>query len=77
MARYHFNFRSRWTSVTDRNGIDLPDVQSAREKALASIREDFANAALTGSVHPPYSIVITDASGREVATITRKDAFHS
>lgn len=75
MARYYFNFRSPWTVVLDENGLDLLDLRAAREKALASVRADFANAIKTGMVHPPYSIIITDASGREVATIASKDVF--
>lgn len=77
MVRYFFNFRSPWTVVLDENGLDLFDLHAAREMALASVREDYANAIETGAIHPPYSIVITDASGREIATITNKDVFQS
>jgi hypothetical protein len=77
MAQYYFNFRSPWNVVLDEDGLDLLDVHAAREKALVSVLEDFANAIKTGSVHPPYSIIITDASGREVGTITSKDVFQS
>lgn len=77
MARYYFNFRSPQNVVLDEEGLDLLDVRAAREEALATVREDFANAIKTGSVPQPYSIVITDASGREVETITTKDVFQS
>jgi hypothetical protein len=77
MAQYYFNFRSPWNVVLDEDGLDLLDVLAAREQALVSVREDFANAIKTGSVHPPYSIIITDASGRKVGTITSKDVFQS
>jgi hypothetical protein len=77
MVHYHFNFRSRWNVVHDKDGLDLRDLHAARETALASVREDFADARETGAVHPPYSIIITDASGRELATITSRDVFQS
>ena len=77
MAHYYFDFRSPQNTVLDEKGLDLLDVRAAREEALASVREDFANAIKTGSLPPPYSIIITDASGREVATITTKNVFQS
>ena len=77
MARYYFNFRSPQNVVLDEEGLDLLDVRAAREEALATVREDFANAILIGSVPQPYSIIITDAFGHEVETITTKDAFQS
>lgn len=63
--------------MLDEEGLDLVDVRAAREQALASVREDFANAIKIGSLPSPYSIIITDASGREVETITTKDVFQS
>jgi len=63
--------------VLDEEGLDLLNARAARDKALASVREDLANAIKTCSVPSPYSIIITDASGREVATITTKDVFQS
>ena len=77
MAHFHFNFRSPENMVLDEEGVDLLDVGAAREEALASAREILANAIKTGTVPPPYSIVITDASGRAMATITVKDVFQS
>ena len=77
MAHYYFNFRSPHNMVLDEEGLDLLDARAARDQALASVRKDLANATKTGSVAPPYSIIITDASGREVATITNKDVFQS
>jgi hypothetical protein len=77
MARYYFNFRSPWNIVLDEEGLDLLDVQSAREQALASVRDEFANANTTGSLPTPYSIIITDSAGREVATVSIKDILQS
>jgi hypothetical protein len=75
MARYYFNFRSSQNIVLDEKGLDLLDVRAAREKALAFVRQDCANAIKTGSVPEPYSIIITDAFGREVATIATQAVF--
>jgi hypothetical protein len=77
VTHYYFNFRSPWNLVLDENGLDLLDLHDAREKALASVREDHARSMETGSVHPPYSIIITDASGRELATIGSRDCLQS
>jgi hypothetical protein len=77
MARYYFNFRSARNVVIDENGLDFIDVRAARDEAMASVREDYANASKAGCTHPPYSTMITDASGREVATITAEDILQS
>ena len=63
--------------MLDEEGLDLLDAQSAREQALASVREDFAETSKTGWLPPPYSIIITDAFGREVATVSIKDVLPS
>lgn len=62
--------------MLDEDELDLLDLHAARAKALASVREDYANAIEAGTIHPPYSIIITDASGREMATITNKDVLN-
>ena len=77
MARYYFNFRSAHNVVIDENGLDFIDLRAARDEAMASVREDYSNAVKAGWTHPPYSIIITDASGREVAAITAEYVFQS
>lgn len=77
MAHFYFNFRSSRNLVLDEEGLDLHDIDTAREEALASVRKVFANAIEAGSVLPPYTIIIIDASGREVATIANNDVLQS
>ena len=52
MARYYFNFRSARNVVIDENGLDFTDVRAARDEAMASVREDYANAS-RGGLDPP------------------------
>jgi hypothetical protein len=75
MPRYYFHFRSDHGTALDDQGTDFPDLSTAREQALASARELLADAIRAGDHDGPQRVVIADASGRELATVSMKDVL--
>ena len=61
----------------DEEGTDLPDLDSAHKAAWACARELLAIADKEGADRMRESILITDASGREVATVDIRDVLPS
>jgi hypothetical protein len=76
MPRYYFHIRNADDMARDEEGTDLPDLDSAHEAALACARELSAIADKEGA-GMPESISISDASGREVATVDIRDVLRS
>ena len=74
MARFYFNVRMDNNVEPDPEGVDLPSLEAARDEALHSAREILANA-IKASSHPIDGFVITDESGRELETVSLKDAL--
>ncbi len=75
MPRYYLHIRSADGTALDEEGTDLPDLNSAREHALAGAREMLASAIKVGNDRIPESIVVTDVSGKELAAIPFRDAL--
>jgi hypothetical protein len=74
MPRYFFHLRNQHETI-DEEGCDFADEEAARREGLASARELLADAIRLGRNFPPEQIVIADASGHEVATISLKDVL--
>ena len=68
MPHFYFHFR-QGEKIIDDEGLDLPDLAAAQAEALKSIREIVAERVLTGDDFPD-SIVITDADGKEITSVT-------
>ncbi|WP_029584918.1 hypothetical protein [Bradyrhizobium sp. URHD0069] len=75
MPRYFFHFRNADDMSRDEEGADLPDLDSAHKAALVCARELLAIAVKEGADRMPERILITDASGREVATVDIRDVL--
>ena len=73
MPRYYFHIRNVDDMARDEEGTDLPDFDSAHKAACA--RELLAIAVKEGADRMPDSILITDASEREVATVDIRDVL--
>ncbi len=73
MARFYFHIRKGEALLEDDEGLDLPDLNAAREQALLSAREVVADAVKFGRPAPDC-FVITDESGHEVASLSFKEA---
>jgi hypothetical protein len=75
MPRYYFHIRNADDMARDGEGTDLPDFDSAHKAALVCARELLAIAVKEGADRMPDSILITDASEREVATVDIRDVL--
>jgi hypothetical protein len=60
--------------ATDDEGLDLPDLDAAREQALESARELVCDAVHKGYLNLDHRIEIEDEKGGRV-TLTFRDAF--
>jgi hypothetical protein len=65
VARYYFHLQRGGQLIEDEHGEELPDLDRAREKALAAAREMLAEAIRAGVDIPVDAIVIQDSSGEQ------------
>jgi hypothetical protein len=75
MARFFFHTRRGDEIAKDDEGFELPNLAAARKEALATAREIVADAVKFGKDRTPDSVLIADADGREVMTVSLKDAL--
>jgi hypothetical protein len=73
MVRFYFNLQTDGAVSEDPDGTDLPDLDAARQDATMAAREMAAAAVATASETPVDDILITDASGRVLATVSLAD----
>jgi hypothetical protein len=59
MPRYYFDTRDGHTFVQDDIGVELPDIEAARDQAAVALAE-MAKEALPGSVRRALSIEVRD-----------------
>jgi hypothetical protein len=69
LPHFYLHFRQGETIIDDDEGLDAPDLATAQDEALKVMREIVAESVF--AVHDvPDSIVITDADGKEITSIT-------
>jgi hypothetical protein len=74
MPRFYFHVYNHIVAM-DEEGLDLPDVEAAREQALESARELVCEDIHKGQLNLDHRIEVEDAAGKKVLTITYRDAF--
>jgi hypothetical protein len=74
MPRYYFHVFNDAVAMDD-EGVDLPDLDAAREQALESARELVCDAVHKGHLNLEHRIEIEDEKGERVLTLTFRDAF--
>ena len=75
MRRFFFHLRSGEQIITDYEGVDLLDVDTARQEALAAARQILADAIRSGRKDIPEAFVIADSEGRELETLLFAEAL--
>jgi hypothetical protein len=75
MARFYFHIREHDHIKPDPEGCDLPDLAAARNEALQSAREILSSAIRGPDPHLFDCFVIADEAGRELATVSLKEAL--
>jgi hypothetical protein len=77
MPRFYFHMRTDQDLVLDDEGIELPDIDVAKEDALKAAREIMARKIRYGSDDFPDAVVIFDQDGKEIASVALVDALPS
>jgi hypothetical protein len=75
VQKFFINFRTADGISKDDEGIDLPNLEAAREEALTSIREVTADSIKAGRANQIQAAFITDANGQELMTIPVAEAL--
>lgn len=75
MPRYYLHVRDGVDEMLDPDGSDLPDLDAARESALAGARELLAADMTQGILDLRYRIDIENTAGEIVDTLRFADAF--
>ena len=75
MRRYYLHIRNADDVLLDEEGTDLPDLNAARELALASARDLLGDAIKAGKGVVPESIVVADADGQELMSVPLEHAL--
>ena len=66
MARYHLHLHECGTITTDEEGLDRPDMESARHEALVAAREVMCGELMNGKLCLDCHIEVQDEAGRVV-----------
>jgi hypothetical protein len=74
MPRFYFHVFND-VVTTDDEGLDLPDLDAAREQALESARELVCDAVHKGHLNLDHRIEIEDEKGDRLLVLTFRDAF--
>jgi hypothetical protein len=75
MAKFYVHFRNGDQVAIDDEGVDLPDVEAAKDLAIKSAREIVAEAIKHGYSTILDAVVITDEAGKDLMTIPATDVL--
>lgn len=74
MPRFYFHVYND-IIATDEEGLDLPDVDAAREQAMDSARELVCESIHKGHLNLDHRIEVEDEQHHSVMTVSYRDAF--
>jgi hypothetical protein len=74
MPRYFFHVKYKAKTIRDEEGMDLRDLDAAREEAEASARQITNDRLLFGELVEDEAFVVTDEQGETVLTFPLNDA---
>jgi len=75
MPRYYFHVRDHTRAIIDEEGIELPDLEAAREEAVAAARELMSQSILKGESCDGRVFDIADVQGCVVLSVPFSDAI--
>jgi hypothetical protein len=75
MGRFYFHLRAGDGLIRDDEGIDLPDIATARHEAILAARELLAEAIKDGKPTVPDAFVIMDEGGRTIDIVPLAAVF--
>ncbi|MEA3003250.1 MAG: hypothetical protein QOH81_2038 [Sphingomonadales bacterium] len=74
MPRFYFHVFNDVVAM-DEEGIELPDLATAREQAMDAAREMVCEAINKGHLNLDYRIEVTDEGGETLTIVSYRDAF--
>ena len=74
MPRYFFHVFNDVTAI-DEEGIELRDLEAAREQALEAARELVCESVHHGHLNLDHRIEVEDEAGKRLLSISYRDAF--
>jgi hypothetical protein len=77
MPRFYIHVRNGAGLSEDLEGFDLPDVEAARNEAIAAGKQSIADHLLNGGLLSEallHSLEIVDESGTTISTVTYEEA---
>ena len=75
MSRFHLHLHNAHVEASDEEGLDLPDLETARARAIAGIRDFIGHEAMKGELDFRGQVDITDETDAILATIRFVEAF--
>lgn len=75
MPRYHLHLRDAHLDANDKEGHDLADLEAAKAKALAGIRDMISHEAMSGNLDFRGHVYITNENNEVLAKVSFKEAF--
>lgn len=75
MPRFYLHFTRGGGLVEDPEGSDLPDLEAARQEALAAARDLWANAIVDGRDLSEQQFVIANEDGQSVLVLSFVEAL--
>lgn len=74
MARYFFHLSDCSAELLDREGLDLPDLETAKQKALDYARDVLSADIKDGVLDLRYCIVVEDETGQILHSLPMENA---
>ena len=74
MPRFYFHLHND-LDVIDDEGLELPDLAAAREKAIESAHDIACACIKKGELNLEHYILVTDEAGQEVLKLTFRESF--
>ena len=74
MPRFFFHLYNDILSE-DQEGVELPDIEAARERAIEEARAMVCESVKKGHLNLDHRIGVTDETGADVLSITFREAF--
>jgi len=75
MPKFYIHFLNGGQLAKDDEGIDLPNLEKAREAALISAREIVADNVKGNAKNPLRAVIIANENGQDLLTIPAKDVL--
>jgi hypothetical protein len=75
MARFYLHLHNSIGTVRDEEGVELSDLEAARNQAVRSVRSIIADEVQHGVLNLQGRVEIADATGSVLGVVRYRDAF--